>query len=115
VPRAMWSGAISFGLVNIPVKLYKATAPASGREISFHQIHKTCGARLRHIRWCPRDEVEVPWDDVAKGYEVAKGKYVEVANAELAGLDVLRKSVAATKSAPRRRAHAAKRSRARRG
>src|SRR6266850_2437509 len=60
----MWSGAISFGLVNIPVKLYKATASTSGKAISFHQIHKTCGTRLKHIRWCPKDEVEVPWDEV---------------------------------------------------
>jgi DNA end-binding protein Ku len=83
VPRAMWSGAISFGLVNIPVKLYKATASSSGKQISFHQIHKTCGTRIRHIRWCPQDEVEVPWDEVVKGYEVEKGKYVEVSDEEL--------------------------------
>jgi len=86
VPRAMWSGAISFGLVNIPVKLFKATASASGREISFHQIHKTCGTRIKHIRWCPKDEVEVPWDEVAKGYEVEKGRYVEVTKEELDAL-----------------------------
>ena len=82
----MWSGAISFGLVNIPVKLYKATASTSGKQISFHQIHKTCGTRLRHIRWCPKDEVEVPWDEVAKGYEFERGKYVEVSDDELDAL-----------------------------
>lgn len=86
MPRAMWSGAISFGLVNIPVKVYKATASTSGKQISFHQIHKTCGTRLRHIRWCPKDEVEVPWDEVAKGYEFEKGKYVEVSDEELDAL-----------------------------
>jgi DNA end-binding protein Ku len=86
VPRAMWSGAINFGLVNIPVKLYKATASTSGKQISFHQIHKTCGTRLRHIRFCPKDEVEVPWDEVAKGYEFEKGKYVEVTDEELDAL-----------------------------
>jgi DNA end-binding protein Ku len=86
VPRAMWSGAISFGLVNIPVKLFKATASSSGKQISFHQIHKTCGTRIRHIRWCPKDEVEVPWDEVAKGYEFEKGKYVEVSDDELDAL-----------------------------
>ncbi|MCU1278655.1 MAG: Ku protein [bacterium] len=86
MPRAMWSGAISFGLVNIPVKLYKATASSSGKQISFHQIHKPCGTRLRHIRWCPKDEVEVPWDEVAKGYEFEKGKYVEVSDEELDAL-----------------------------
>lgn len=86
MPRAMWSGAISFGLVNIPVKLYKATAGTSGGQISFHQIHKTCGTRLRHLRWCPLDEVEVPWDEVVKGYEIEKGKYVEVTPEELDAL-----------------------------
>jgi DNA end-binding protein Ku len=86
LPRAMWSGAISFGLVNIPVKLFKATAQASGRSISFHQIHKTCGTRLKHLRWCPKDEVEVPWDEVARGYEVEKGKYVELGEEELDAL-----------------------------
>ena len=83
MPRAMWSGAISFGLVNIPVKLFKATKSSSGRGVSFHQIHKTCGTRIRHLRWCPKDEVEVPWDEVVKGYEVEKGKYVEVDKEEL--------------------------------
>jgi DNA end-binding protein Ku len=82
----MWSGAISFGLVNIPVKLYKATASTSGKQVSFHQIHKPCGTRLRHIRWCPKDEAEVPWDEVAKGYEFEKGKYVEVTDDELDAL-----------------------------
>lgn len=86
MPRPMWSGAISFGLVNIPVKLYKATASTSGKAISFHQIHKTCGTRIRHIRWCPKDQVEVPWDEVAKGYEFEKGKYVEVTDEELDAL-----------------------------
>src|SRR5262249_34685094 len=54
--------------------------------ISFHQIHKTCGTRLRHIRFCPKDEVEVPWDEVAKGYEVEKGKYVQITDEELDAL-----------------------------
>jgi DNA end-binding protein Ku len=86
VPRAMWSGAISFGLVNIPVKMFKATAATSGKEVSFHQIHKTCGTRIKHIRWCPKDEVEVPWNEVAKGFEFEKGKYVEITDEELDAL-----------------------------
>ncbi len=86
MPRALWSGAIAFGLVNVPVKLYRATAQASGRSVSFHQIHRTCGTRLVHKRWCPKEDVEVPWDEVAKGYEVAKGRYVIVGEEELAGL-----------------------------
>lgn len=86
MPRAMWSGSISFGLVNIPVKMFKATAAASGRSVSFHQIHKSCGTRIKMKRWCPKDEVEVPWDEVVKGYEVEKGKYVEVGDDELDAL-----------------------------
>jgi DNA end-binding protein Ku len=81
--RALWSGAISFGLVNIPVKMFRATASASAKSIGFHQIHKTCGTRLVHKRWCPKDDVEVPWEDVAKGYEVSKGRYVVMTEEEL--------------------------------
>lgn len=86
MPRAMWSGSISFGLVNIPVKMYKATAAASGRSVSFHQIHATCGTRIKMKRWCPKEDVEVPWDEIVKGYEVEKGKYVPVQADELDAL-----------------------------
>jgi len=81
--RALWTGSISFGLVNIPVKLYKATQPASGQTIHFHLLHDACGTRLQMKRWCPKDEVEVPWEHVVKGYEVSKGRYVRVDKEEL--------------------------------
>ncbi len=71
--RAMWSGMISFGMVSIPVKLYSAT---QSRDISFHLLHSTCGTRLQQRRWCPTDEVEVPWSGTVRGYEYAKGEYV---------------------------------------
>ena len=83
MPRSLWTGAISFGLVNIPVKLYRATTNSSAKTVSFHQLHKQCGARLQHKRWCPRDDVEVPWKDVVKGYEIGKGRYVEITDEEL--------------------------------
>lgn len=86
MPRALWSGAITFGLVNIPVKLYRATSPRAAKGVGFHQLHATCGTRLKHLRWCPKDEVEVPWEEVAKGYEVSKGRYVIVDEEELEGL-----------------------------
>src|SRR5690348_13259012 len=85
MPRALWSGAISFGLVNIPVKMFRATRPASGG-IGFHQLHKRCGTRLEHRRWCPKEEVEVPWEEVAKGYEVSRGRYVMIPEKELDAL-----------------------------
>lgn len=71
--RAIWSGAISFGMVTIPVKLYGAT---ESKDISFNLLHSTCGTRLKQVRWCPTDEVEVPWNETARGYEYAKGQYV---------------------------------------
>jgi DNA end-binding protein Ku len=73
-------------LVNVPVKLFRATAPTSGHQISFHQIHETCGTRIQHKRWCPTDEVEVPWEEIVKGYEYAKGRYTIVTDQDLEGL-----------------------------
>ncbi|HZT05975.1 MAG TPA: Ku protein [Chloroflexota bacterium] len=71
--RAIWRGAISFGMVTIPVSLYPATQT---KDISFHLLHKEDHARLRFVRWCPVDEREVPNDEIVRGYEFAKGQYV---------------------------------------
>jgi DNA end-binding protein Ku len=71
--RAIWSGSISFGMVSIPVKLYGAT---ESKDVRFNLLHKTCGTRLKQVRWCPTDEVEVPWNETARGYEYSKGQYV---------------------------------------
>ena len=75
--RAIWSGSISFGMVSIPVKLYGAT---ESKDISFHLLHATCGSRLKQMRWCPTDDVEVPWSETVRGYEYAKGEYVKLTN-----------------------------------
>jgi DNA end-binding protein Ku len=71
--RAIWSGSISFGMVTIPVKLFGAT---ESRDIRFNLLHATCGTKLQQKRWCPTDEVEVPWTETARGYEFSKGQYV---------------------------------------
>jgi DNA end-binding protein Ku len=71
--RAIWSGSISFGMVTIPVKLYGAT---ESKDVSFNLLHASCGTRLKQVRWCPTDEVEVPWSETVRGYEYAKGEYV---------------------------------------
>lgn len=71
--RAIWSGTVSFGMVTIPVKLYGAT---ESKDVSFNLLHATCGTRLKQVRWCPLDEVEVPWGETARGYQYAKGRYV---------------------------------------
>jgi DNA end-binding protein Ku len=71
--RSIWSGSISFGMVTIPVKLYGAT---QSKDIRFHLLHATDGARLQQKRWCPTDDAEVPWSETVRGYEYAKGQYV---------------------------------------
>lgn len=71
--RAIWSGSISFGMVSIPVKLYGAT---ESKDIRFQLLHASCGTKLQQRRWCPTDEVEVPWNEVARGYQYTKGQYV---------------------------------------
>jgi DNA end-binding protein Ku len=83
-PRAIWSGAISFGLVNVPVKLYSATAP---KTVRFHQLHDKDGVRIRQKRVCPADGEEVPYEHIVKGYEIAKDRYVVITQEELDALD----------------------------
>jgi DNA end-binding protein Ku len=77
--RAIWSGAITFGMVNIPVKLFSAT---SSRDVSFNLIHSACGTRVQQKRWCPTDNVEVPWEEIVRGYEYSKGQYVTLTDAD---------------------------------
>jgi DNA end-binding protein Ku len=83
VPRAIWSGSISFGLINIPVKLFSAVTE---RAVRFNQIDTRNGARIRTRKVNAEDGSEVPPDVIAKGYEVTKGNYVIVTDDELASL-----------------------------
>jgi DNA end-binding protein Ku len=82
--RAIWSGAISFGLVNVPVKLYSATSPKSVR---FHQLSSKTGARIRQKRVDPSTGDEVAFEDIVKGYEITPEKYVMIEPDELDALD----------------------------
>ena len=82
--RAIWSGAISFGLVNVPVKLYSATSPKSVR---FHQLSSKTGARIRQKRVDPTTDEEVPYEDIVKGYEITPDRYVLISTEELDALD----------------------------
>ena len=72
--RAIWKGAISFGLVNIPVGLYSATKPAS--QIKLHMLRDSDLSPIRYRRVAESDEKEVPWEHIVKGYEVSKGEFV---------------------------------------
>src|SRR3712207_1438801 len=80
MPRAIWSGAIAFGLVHIPVKLYGAVKQ---KDIGFHQIDEKTGARVRNKRVSEKTGREVDYENIVKGYEVSKGTYVIVSPDEL--------------------------------
>jgi DNA end-binding protein Ku len=82
--RAFWSGEIAFGLVTIPAKLYTATKDLTPQ---FHQLHKDCGSRITMVRRCPKCNRDLAWDEIGKGYEVAKGEYALFTKDELAKLD----------------------------
>ena len=74
MPRSIWKGAISFGLVNIPVELHSAVS--SSDRISFRLLHKKDNSTIKYERVCAKEEKAVPWDEIVKGYEYSKGKYV---------------------------------------
>lgn len=84
MPRAMWSGAISFGLVNIPIKLFTAV---SRKSVSFNQIDTRTGSRIQYRKVSAADGDEVPSEAIAKGYQLSSGEYVLVGDDELAALD----------------------------
>jgi DNA end-binding protein Ku len=81
--RSMWKGAVSFGLVMIPVKLYAATET---KDIAFRQVHREDGGRIRFRRFCSIEDVEVPYEDVAKGYELPDGEVVILTEDDMAEL-----------------------------
>jgi DNA end-binding protein Ku len=81
--HSMWKGAISFGLVMIPVKLYSATEQ---KDIAFRQVHRADGGRIRFRRVCSVDGAEVPFEDVAKGFELPTGEMVVLTEDDMASL-----------------------------
>ncbi len=84
MPRAIWSGSISFGLVNIPIKLYTAV---SKKSVSFNQLDRSTGSRIKYKKVSAADGEEVAAEDIIKGYELADGHYVTVSEDEMAALD----------------------------
>lgn len=78
--RAIWSGAINFGLVSVPVKMYTAVKP---KDIAFHQVDEKTGARIRYKRVSEKSGREVPYEQIAKGFEVSDDEYVVIEPKEL--------------------------------
>ncbi|MBI2201493.1 MAG: Ku protein [Armatimonadetes bacterium] len=78
--RPIWKGHLTFGLVTIPIKLYTAT---DSKDIRFRLLHKTCLTPIQNKRYCPNHEQIVEWNDVVRGYEYAKGKFVPLTEDDL--------------------------------
>jgi DNA end-binding protein Ku len=83
MPRPIWKGAITFGMISIPVKLFGAT---ESKDLAFNTLHKECKSRLKQKRWCPVDDREVFQDEVVKAYEYSKDSYVEILEEDLESL-----------------------------
>jgi DNA end-binding protein Ku len=84
MPRAMWTGAISFGMVSVPVKLYSAI---NRKSVRFHQLSSKTGARIAQKRVDPQSGEEVPYQDIVKGFEIASDRYVVIEPGELEALE----------------------------
>ena len=82
--RTIWNGSISFGLVNIPVGLALAT---QRQDVSFRTLHRECGTPIKQKRWCPVHERDVESDELVRGWEVSKGQFVVVEDAELEAIE----------------------------
>src|SRR5215203_2749992 len=83
--RPLWNGSISFGLVNIPVRLYSGTNPREG--IDLDMLHKDDNSPIRYARICRKDGEEVAWNDIVKGYEYREGDYVVLTKKDMEGID----------------------------
>jgi DNA end-binding protein Ku len=84
MPRTLWRGQLTFGLLNIPVRLSTAVRP---HKVAFRLLHDDDNVRLETKRVCPQDGQEVPWEHVVKGYEISKDRYVVFTKEELAALE----------------------------
>src|ERR1041385_3961473 len=83
--RAIWKGNISFALVSIPISLFSATRR---NELSFHYLHKNDMSSVSYKRFCNTENVEVPWDEITRGYEYEKGQYIEITDEDIERADV---------------------------
>jgi DNA end-binding protein Ku len=86
--RTSWNGSLSFGLVSIPVGLAPATKPAARQsDVSFRLLHRECGTPIKQKRWCPTHDREVPQEELVRGFEVTKGQFLIVEDADLEAIE----------------------------
>ena len=95
MPRPIWRGAISFGMVAIPVRLFTAT---ESKDVSFRQLHREDNSRVKQLRWNPNLDREVPYDEIVRGYEYAKDRYVILENDDFDKLPLPTKQTIAIKA-----------------
>jgi DNA end-binding protein Ku len=83
--RSMWKGSVSFGLVTIPVKLYAATET---KDVRFNLLHEECRTPVQYRKWCPSCDREIAQDEIVKGYEYERGRYVMVTDQDFEAMPV---------------------------
>jgi DNA end-binding protein Ku len=85
MPRPIWKGAITFGMISIPVRLYGAT---ESKDLAFNTLHRECKSRLKQKRWCPVHDREVSADEIVRAFEYVKDQYVEIEDEDLEKLPI---------------------------
>ena len=87
-PRSIWRGAITFGLITIPVKIHTAVGREARDKIDMHLLHEKDGERIHYSRNCDKGHKDIDWDEIVKGYEYSKGKWVEITDEDLEALEL---------------------------
>lgn len=87
-PRSIWKGSITFGLITIPVKIFTAVGRESGDKIDLHLLHEKDGERIHYERTCDKGHKNIDWSEIVRGYEYAKGKWVEITDEDLEAVDL---------------------------
>lgn len=87
-PRSIWKGSITFGLITIPIKVYTAVGREGSDKIDMHLLHEKDGERIHYERTCGKGHKDIDWDEIVRGYEYQKGKWVEITDDDLEALDL---------------------------
>jgi DNA end-binding protein Ku len=87
-PRSIWKGSITFGLITVPVKIFTAVGREGGDKIDMHLLHAKDGERIHYQRTCDKGHKDIDWDEIVKGYEYSKGKWVEITDEDLEAIDL---------------------------
>lgn len=87
-PRSIWKGSITFGLITIPVKVFTAVGREAKEKIDLHLLHDKDGERIHYVRNCEKGHKDLDWDEIVKGYEYSKGRWVEITDEDLEALEL---------------------------